>query len=145
MAILFLVFLLVFVLVGIYPAFQRTAAKIRRFIKAHEKPVWTRIDILQNTQPTTYELPLQNLTLHEFEIFILRRLAQAGRKGLTRKQINADLHFEPEVVKNTLASLKGKRLIQVVMNVRPGMYFGLSEQGRRFAFEQGYLPRIHNV
>jgi len=142
MALMFLIFLLLFVVIGIYPAFQRAGRRLRRFIREHEKLVWSQVEVLSSAQPTSFETPHQVVSLNDFEIFILRRLAQAGGKGLTRRQINADLHFDPVIVKSALAALIERGLVQVALPLPLRLRYGLSPEGREFAIDQGYLPRL---
>ena len=142
MALMFLIFLLLFVVIGIYPAFQRGARHLRRFIRERQRQVWSQIEVLSNAQPTSFETPQQAVTLNDFEIFVLRRLAQARGKGLTRLQINADLHFDPVIVKSALASLIERGLVQIALPFLFRLRYGLTSRGEAFAIEQGYLPKL---
>ncbi len=137
---LFLFFLLIFVLIGLYPAWQRTAAKIRKHLQASGKPQEPLPEPFKSEQTAIFSGQQTTLALNDFEIFVLKRLAQNGGKALSRKQINADLHLEPAILSTTLESLRRRRLIQIAMTPLLGIRFYLSENGRDYAIEQGFIP-----
>ena len=144
MPVMFMVFLLLFMLVGIYPAWKRTAAKIREFIKNHAKAGGLSAGDLDAGQSD--RLVSQPLTspLNDFEIMVLRRLAQDGAKGLTRKQIDADLFLGLETVKEALQSLLRRGLIHVAMTILLSVRFYLTEEGHAYALDHEFIPRIQD-
>lgn len=143
LALMFVIFLALFVIIGIYPSFKRGASRIRSYIHQQEKQSWTGVEVLKNAQQSSFTTPQQLLRLNDFEIFVLRRLAQAGGKGLTRRQLQDDLHFDPVIIRDALASLSDQGLVQAEFLSLFRIRFGLSVRGREFAVEQGYLPSLH--
>jgi uncharacterized membrane protein len=143
LSVLVILFLAVFVLVGIYPALERAATKLRKLVHItaqSKKPVAALLDDLHAElfaqQPTTGPL-------NDFEIFVLRRLAQARGKALTRKQVNSTLLFSKKTIHKTLRSLNRRGLVHVKMSLLLQQRFALSEAGRRYAIEQGYIVHVH--
>ena len=145
-AILFILFLMFFLAVGIAPSWKRTAAKLRGLLqqcRALRQPgVGTVAAPPPEPTPTSYETPRQTLQLNDFDIFILRRLAQAGPRGLSRRQLQAALHFAPPLVQSTLAALQERGLVQMAAPLGFARRFRLSARGRDFAVAQGYLPQL---
>jgi predicted transcriptional regulator len=80
--------------------------------------------------------------MNDFENIVLRRLAQAGGKALTRKQLSASLLFDKANLNKSLQSLNRRGLVHVKVSRLLGLRFALSETGRRYALEQGYLVQI---
>jgi hypothetical protein len=80
--------------------------------------------------------------LNDIEIIVLRRIAQAGRKSLSRKQINESLLFGDEVLSKTLKSLYRRGYLNLRMSKFMGPRFILSDTGRRYALEQGYIVQL---
>lgn len=139
MAVLFVLFLMLFVAIGIAPALQRTANRLRDFLNDLGKALEPGDEALGGPMPTSFEGDRQPLLLNDFEIFVLRQLAQADRKGLSARQLQAALHFDPPLLRNTLAALLERGLVEVAMTIGFGSRFRLSARGRDFATEQGYL------
>ncbi len=132
-AILFILFLMLFVAIGIFPAWKRTARRLRDLLARRAQP----------GPPAAGAEEGESLRLDDFDIFVLRRLAQAGGQGLSRRQLQAALHFEPLLLGKTLASLQERGLVEVVMPLGFGSRLCLSARGRAFAAREGYLPSIH--
>lgn len=139
-----MVFLLLFMLVGIYPAWKRTSAKIREFIQKHAKPGGLSAGDLDAGQSAMFVSQPLTSPLDDFEIMVLRRLAQNGAKGLTRKQIDADLFLGLETVKEALQSLLHRGLIHVAMTILLSVRFYLSEEGHAYALDHEFIPRIQD-
>jgi len=149
MAIMFILFLMLFVAIGIYPAWKRTAVRLRNFLRTREQLLRPGVGPLaepeEEPEPSTFELRRQALQLNDFEIFVLRRLAQAGAGGLSSRQLQAELHFDPPLVRKTLDSLLERGLVQEALPTLLGRRFHLSARGRDFAAGQGYLPEIRDT
>ena len=137
---LFLFFMLIFVLIGLLPAGQKTVIKILKYLeKTYSKP----------EEPATAdpEIELKSMfanqhtaqQLNDFEFFVLRQLALAGIKGLSRKHIKDKLYLEPLIVKKTLRSLHSRGLIRFHRQYLLGKRYYLSEKGHEYSLEQGFV------
>lgn len=136
---LFTLFLALFVLIGMQPALQKGAAKLSKLLKAagdkkdklapSEKEVHAAIFVDHHA---TY-------ALNDFEIIVLQRLSRFGKRAISARQINETLLFGDAVFQKTLWSLHRRGLINLRVSKLLGPRFKLSESGRRYALEQGYL------
>lgn len=143
LTILVALFLVVFVLIGIQPALQRAAEKIRKLVHSAVQPEQPAAAPLADAYAEIFVEQKDAGPLNDFEIIVLRRFAQDGGKALTRKQVNAPLLLDTEVLRKTLKSLYRRDMIQVVMvSTLLGQRFVLSEAGYRYAVEQGYICKI---
>ena len=132
-SILFLIFLALFVLLGIYPAWQRTAALIRKYLADSNKSAATNIDSYSTEPAEIIAVQQSSLQLDTLESLVFQRLIQNDNKSLSRKQINADLHLEPALLKNTLESLLQKGLLRVTLTTLLTPRFQLTEKGHGHA------------
>ncbi len=136
----FLFFMLIFVLIGLLPAGQRTVTKILRYLKKTygrpEEPATadpkTELKSIFANQQTAQQL-------NDFEFFVLRQLALTGIKGLSRKHIKDKVYLEPLIVKKTLRSLHSRGLIRFHRQYLFGKRFYLSEKGHEYSLEQGFI------
>ena len=143
MRLLVILFLAVFVLIGINPAIQKAAVNLRKLLRSaaqRKEPIGTRLD---DVHAEIFAESRSSRQLNDFEIIVIRRLAQAGGKALSRKQLNAPLLLGAAVLHKTLKSLHRRELIHVRISTLLGQKFSLSETGRRYAIEQGYVINIH--
>jgi hypothetical protein len=138
---LFLFFLVLFVVITLYPAWAKTAGRIRRFYQEHAGRAAGPV-VPGGAEATTFETWQQGVRLSDLEFFLLWRLAMAGRGGLSRRQLQDDLHLAPAVVRANLASLQERDLVRVTALRGLTFRYGLSEKGRQFAVQEGYLPDI---
>jgi len=138
---LFLFFLVLFVVLSLYPAWTRTAGRIRRFLQEHEEHPAGPV-VPGGREAATFETWQQGVRLSDLELFILWRLAMAGRRGLSRRQLQDELHLAPAVVRANLASLQRRGLVRVIALRGLTFRHGLSERGRQFAVAEGYLPQL---
>ena len=134
---LFLIFLALFVLLGIYPAWQRTAAIIRKFLAANSKPESTNSDSYSPESTELFAEQPPTLQLDTLESIVFHYLVQNDGKSLSRKQINADLHLQPLLLKTTLESLLHRGLLKITTGTLPIIRFQLSEKGRSYAQQTG--------
>jgi hypothetical protein len=136
-------FLIVFVLIGIYPFIKRSMAQLRKMMDALETrrqgPSLPRGDVHQEL----FADQRADGPLNDYEIIVLRRIAQAGGKAMSRKHINASLLFGDEVLARTLKSLYRRGYLNLRISRFLGMRFVLSSAGRRYALEQGYIVELH--
>jgi hypothetical protein len=138
-----ILFLAFFVLIGINPALQKIAVRLRKLLHSaaqRKELVGTR---LEDVHAEIFAEPRTSRQLNDFEIIVIRRLAQAGGKALSRKQVNAPLLLGTAILHKTLRSLHSRGLIHVKLSTLLGQRFTLSEAGRRYAIEQGYIINIH--
>jgi hypothetical protein len=143
MRLLVILFLAVFVLIGINPAIQKAAVSLRKLLHSvaqRKELIGTR---LEDVYAEMFAESRTSRQLNDFEIIVIRRLAQAGGKTLSRKQLNAPLLLGTAVLHKTLKSLHRRELIHVRISTLLGQRFTLSETGRRYAIEQGYVINIH--
>ncbi len=141
LSVLFLFFLLLFSLIGLYPAWQRMADRIRQWLKPR--------DTAQQNAGLSLKRPASIAAkgdvarhLDSYEVMILRRLARAGAKGLSRKQLEAELYLGAGNVKRALQSLHDRGLIGVRVTQLFGLRFSLSEKGLAYAVGQDFIPPL---
>ncbi|NOR49622.1 MAG: hypothetical protein GQ530_01130 [Desulfuromonadales bacterium] len=143
MRLLVILFLAVFVLIGINPAIKKAAVALRKLLHSaaqRKELIGTR---LEDVHAEIFAESRSSRQFNDFEIIVIRRLAQAGGKALSRKQLNAPLHLGTTVLHKTLKSLHRRELIHVSISTLLGQRFILSEAGRRYAIEQGYIINMH--
>ena len=142
LSVMVVLFLAVFVLIGIHPALQRAARKIRKLVHSAAQAKKPVAPLLKNVHADTFaEQPISR-QLNDFETIVLRRLAQAGGKALSRKQVNEPILLGTAILHKTLRSLYRRGLIHIKLSTLLGQRFTLSEAGRRYAIEQGYIIKI---
>lgn len=139
----FILFLLIFIVIGIYPAWKKTAAMIRKALKENEQHNTTPTVQLQDHSATATQL--RDLQLSDFDNFVLWQLAQNQPKCLTGKQLNATLHLEPADLKNALRSLADNGLIYLELSSWFKLRYRLSETGYQYAIEQGFITSLHDI
>ncbi len=145
LSVLFLLFLLIFVLVGLYPAWKTVAMKISGLIRRHGQSDKPGIVRLQGSRTTGFAVQPRRPGLSSYEALVFKRLAQSGSKGISSKQIAADLHLRAVHVKQALKSLHGRGLIHVFITQMLSVRFSLSEKGHAFAVEQDFIPQIQQA
>ncbi len=139
---LVIIFLAIFVVIGIHPAIKRGALKLRKLLEEAAKSGESFVSMLENPHAEIFSDYPSSEDLNDFEIIVLRRIAQAGGKALSRKQVNETLLFGDAVLTRTIRSLYRRRLISLRVSKFLGQRFVLSEAGRRYALEQGYIVHI---
>jgi hypothetical protein len=136
-------YLIAFVLIGIYPALRRTVERLRKIVRSGSRSKMLVATSPGDVHAGIFAEPLSSRPLNDFEIIVLRRLAQAGDKALSRKQVNAPLLLGTEILHKTLWSLHRRGMIRIRVSPLLGQRFVLSEAGRQYAIEQGYIIKIH--
>jgi len=136
-------FLAVFVLIGIHPALKRAAVAIRKLVQSSAQSKQLFTSLLSDLHTENFAPPPSPHALNDYEIIVLRRLAQAGGKSLSRKQVNAPLLFGEQSLHKTLQSLNRRGLVSVQISTLLGPRFCLTETGLSYAAEQGYMIKIH--
>jgi hypothetical protein len=140
---LVVLFLAIFFLIGIYPAVKRTVERLRKLVHSAAQPKTPIAPLLNDVHAEIFADQSISRQLNDFETLVLRRIAQAGGKPLSRKQVNAPLLLGTAILHKTLSSLHRRRLIHVKLSTLLGQRFALSETGRQYALEQGYIIKIN--
>jgi DNA-binding MarR family transcriptional regulator len=135
-------FLVIFVLIGVYPFIKKSMAMLRKLLEAGDKPQHISAAQTRNIHQALFSEQLTSGPLNDFEIIVLRRIAQAGGKSMSRKQINEELLFGDAVLSKTLKSLYRRGYLNLRVSKFMGVRFVLSESGRRYAQEQGYIVKL---
>lgn len=140
LSVLVTLFLVLFVLVGVYPALKRTADKIRQLrhtaARARQPLAVRREELHAELYAEKTDGPL-----NDFEVLVLQRFARSP-KALSPKQVNAGLLFREENLHRALRMLRRRGLIRLTVTPLGGRRFNLSEAGRRYAMEQGYIVHL---
>lgn len=143
-SLLVMIFLAIFVLIGINPALQRAARKLRKLI--HSTALATRpfASRLNGAHAGIFAGPPSSRPLNDFEIIVLQRLARAGGKALSRKELNEPLLLGPSILLQTLDSLYGRGMVVVTVSPLLAQQFSLSATGRRYVIEHGYMVEVYD-
>ena len=105
MRLLVILFLVVFVLIGINPVIQKAAVSLRKLLRSaaqRKELIGTRLD---DVRAEIFAESRTSRQLNDFEIIMIRRLAHAGGKALSRKQLNAPLLLGTALLYKTLKYL----------------------------------------
>lgn len=137
--ILFLLFLGLFVLLGSSPVLQRLIALVGKFMRGARSSQGKGI---QDEQDELNRRNWKDSPLNDHEIMVLRKIALAGGKGMSRSALVASLYFQPAVVDKILGSLSGKGLIRLLRPYLFGERFLLSPTGQEYAIEHDLVPRV---
>lgn len=140
----FIIFLLLFIVFIIYPAWKKTSARIRKALKDIEAGEATPGFKLQG-QAAKSTGQATTLELTDFENFVLWQLAQTESQYLTRKQLIARLHLEPKDLKTALRSLADKGMIYMEVSSWFKIRYLLSESGYQYATGRGFITNLHNI
>ena len=142
-SLLVIIFLTIFVLIGINPGLKRAARQLRKrlnFAGLSKDPFATR---LNGVHAELFAGPPSSRPLNDFEIIVLQRLAQSGGKSLSRKELNAPLLLGPSILHQTLDSLHGREMLAVTVSPLLAQQFILTATGRRYVIERGYMVEVH--
>lgn len=142
-SVLVVLFLTIFVLIGIHPFIQKSMVQLRKFLDAADKPQEMFSSLIKDVHKETFPEHLTMGPLNDFEIIVLRRIAQAGKKPLSSKQINESLLFGDVILTKTLKSLYRRGYLNLRVSTFIGRRFVLSDAGHRYAMEQGYIVQLH--
>ncbi|MBE0577541.1 MAG: hypothetical protein IH613_16805 [Desulfuromonadales bacterium] len=135
-------FLSVFVLIGIQPALKRAGEKIRKLVHSADQSNEPFATLLQDVHADVFAEQPTSQHLNDFEIIVLQRLAQSDDKALSRKQLNTALLLDTAIFQKTLRSLHRRGLIRIKVSTLLGQSVLLSEAGRQYAIEQGYIIKV---
>ncbi len=141
-------FLLGFVLLGIAPFFQKVFSRIDEFLQALKKmgkPDSPASGPTEHGAETAAD-PFSDFGhLNEYEYIVFRRLATAGKKGLSLRAIAEGLHMGKSRVEKRLQSLADKGLIDSVGRMLFFKRYYLTPRGHDYALEQGFIVRLHRT
>jgi len=137
-----ILFLTIFVLIGIYPFIKKSMAQLRKLMDAADRPQKMFSSLVKDVHQEVFPDNLTTGPLNDFEIIVLRRIAQTGGKAMSRKQINESLLFGDAVLTRALKSLYRRGYLNLRISKFMGRRFILSESGRRYAEEQGYIVSL---
>ncbi|HEX9776603.1 MAG TPA: hypothetical protein VGA63_00505 [Geopsychrobacteraceae bacterium] len=138
LAILFLVFLALFVLIGTSPLLPRLLALLGGLLRDSR-----RGPAAGTREPGAPEdVRWKDSALNDYEILVLRKLAMSGGKGLSSRALADALYFQPPTVRKHLHSLNRKGLVRAVKPYPFGERFYLSAPGREYALEHDLVPRV---
>ncbi|MDT8440064.1 MAG: hypothetical protein RQ723_00210 [Desulfuromonadales bacterium] len=140
---LVVIFLAIFVLIGLNPALQRAGVRLRKFLEEAEQSQDRLVAHVESDHAALFAEHSGNEPLNDFETIVLRRIAQARGKALSRRQINESLLFGDAVLKRTLRSLHRRGLLSLQLSRLLGPRFALSASGLSYAREQGYIVELH--
>mgnify|MGYP000872081393 CR=1 FL=1 len=139
LAILFLVFLALFVLTGSSPVLHRLFG-LTGVLFSGLKRLRGGIDAHSEAKPG-HEKPWRENALNDYEIILLRKLAMTGGKGLSRKSLINTLYLKPASVDRALTGLSANRLVRPARRSLFGTYFSLTSEGQDHAFKLDLVPR----
>lgn len=131
---LFLIFLLLFLVLGNSPALQRWLDRVTGASGQGGEGGPER--------ETREEVGGRSSLAREYESMIFEKLALAGEKGRTAVSLAEDLHFERPLVEDALASMENRGIIR--RGGLLGRKFVLSEKGREHAVQEGIIPSIRS-
>jgi DNA-binding MarR family transcriptional regulator len=137
-----ILFLTIFVLIGIYPFIKKSMAQLRKLMDAADRPQKMFTSLVKDVHQEVFPDKLTSGPLNDFETIVLRRIAQTGGKAMSLKQINESLLFGDAVLTRTLKSLYRRGYLNLRISKFMGRRFILSESGRRYAEEQGYIVSL---
>ena len=140
----FIIFLLMFIVLGIYPVWKKTTSMIGKALKGMEQSE-AAANVQFQEQPNTAAAPHTNPELTDFESFVLCQLAQNQPKSLTRKKLNSNLHLEPVDLKSALRSLADQGLIYMEISSLFRFRYRLSDSGYQYAIERGFIAPLHTI
>lgn len=142
---LFSLFLVVFVLIGMQPTLQKGAAKLSKLLKKAADKKDKLAPSEKEVHAAIFADHHATYALNDFEIIVLQRLSRFGNKAASTRQINETLLFGDAVFHKTLRSLHRRGLITLRVSRLLGPRFKLSDSGRHYALEQGYLVELHEM
>lgn len=138
-AILFMLFLGLFVLFGTTPVLPRLFAFFGKLLRKRLRLPEAESGPSQSAEgrPQAW----RGGELNDYEIILLRKLVMTGSKGLSRRGLINALYFKPESVDQALETLHRRGLIQARKGTLFGVRFRLSVAGMEYASRQDMVPR----
>ena len=140
---LVIIFLTIFVMIGINPALQRAARKLRKWLHSAVLPKGPSATRLNGVHDGLFAGPPGARPLNDFEMIVLQRLARTVGKSISRKELNESLLLGPSILHQTLDSLYGRGMIAITVSPFLVQQFKLTATGRSYVIEQGYMVEVH--
>ncbi|PLX83840.1 MAG: hypothetical protein C0617_09940 [Desulfuromonas sp.] len=135
---LVLLFLAAFLLIGISPFLGKVVARMRGSSGRPGRPKEPGRAALEQPSGEMNE-PLH---LNAYEAIVLRRLAQAGRRGVSLRSVDTDLGIAPSLIASALESLHARGFVRLAITLLGRTRVHLSGKGRGYAQEHGYVPTL---
>lgn len=133
MTIMFILFLAGFVLLGVFPTWQRFSGRLRRMLgeTTAEDDEQAGDDFFDQdpAPPIKSETRDKLVPLDGYEWFAFRQIAQSGRAGLSFRQIRDSLHVETVVVRDVLEVLQRQGLVSFVVRMPFRVRYVLTKRG----------------
>jgi hypothetical protein len=129
---LFLIFLMLFLLIGNSPALHRWLDRVTGMARREGEAA--------PKKETEEEPGGMSQQAKDYEAIIFQQLALAGEKGLSPASLAGNLHFDKPMVEKALASMEAQGLVR--RGGLLGRRFHLSERGREHAVQEGIIPRL---
>jgi hypothetical protein len=130
---LFLIFLMLFLLIGNSPALHRWLDRVTGMARREGEAA-------PEKAPGEEAPGGMSRQVKDYEAIIFLQLALAGDKGLSPTGLSDNLHFDKPIVEKTLASMEAQGLVR--RGGLLGRRFHLSERGREHAVQEGIIPRL---
>lgn len=135
MAIMFLVFLSLFILVATSPVLHRLFALVGSLLSGSNRFLG------QGEEKISEAHSWRDNALNDYEIILVRKLAMTGDRGLSRRMLINSLYFKPQSVDRALKSLSRRGLIRAKKTSFWGVRHCLSTNGQEYARQQDLMPR----
>jgi len=141
---LFTLFLVVFVLIGMQPTLQKGARALSQLLDKVDSKREKLAPSDKEIHTAIFSEHHATKALNDYELIVMQRLSRLEGRAASSRQINETLLFGDTVFKKTLWSLHRRGLISLRVSKLLGPRFMLSEIGRRYAIEQGYIVEFRH-
>lgn len=131
---LFLIFLLLFLLIGNSPALHRWLDRVTG--------MGGREGGAEPGKESGEAQGGRSQQAKDYEAIVFQQLALAGKKGLSPAGLASYLHFDPPMIEEALASMESRGMIR--RGGLLGRRFHLSRKGREHAVQEGIIPRLRS-
>lgn len=131
---LFLIFLMLFLLIGNSPALHRWLDRVTGMGRREGEAE-------PGKEPG--EAPgVVSQEAKDYEAIVFQQLALAGKKGLSPASLADNLHFDPPMIEEAIDSMKTRGMIE--RSGLLGRRFHLTQKGREHAVQEGIIPRLRS-
>ena len=140
MPVLFVLFLSAFLVVGLFPMFERSYQRLRQYFHTRQKSKC----IVSNSNNLSLKcrsvLEEETPSLDYYETAVTKLLADPRYKRLPLGKIVAELGLETEQIEQALKQLVSFGLVCFAQSrILPNLYY-LSKKGRDYAIAQALIP-----